>query len=409
MQLLNERGQLGYILPHKFFNARYGEALRGLLGKGKHLSQIVHLGDQQVFEGATTYTCLLFLNKSATTEFSFVKVEDLRLWQETGQGNAGIISSASIGSNEWNFSVGKTVALLEKLNEIHIRLGTIAERMSQGIRTSANEVYVLDLIEENQNIITAYSKQLSRNVSIEREAISLFLQGREIKSFQIMPSGKVVIMPYRNKANRAELIEEKAMKQYFPKTFDYLSENKAFLKNRESGRFAGFNWYAYGRNQNIDLMLLPKILIPDIADRASFALDESGQYAFTSGYGITLKKNILESPKYVIGLLNSKLLDFYLKSVSTTLRGGYFRYFTQFIQQIPIRTINFSDKTDRARHDQMVQLVDQMIEAKMLLAKALTDGDQTFYLNKCAALSRQIDKIVYDLYRLTDEEINLLS
>lgn len=83
-------------------------------------------------------------------------------------------------------------------------------------------------------------------------------------------------------------------------------------------------------------MTVPKILVPDIADRAAFALDEFGQYAFTSGYGITLKPSVQETLKFVLGLLNSKLLDFYLKRISTTMRGGFFRYFTQYIEQLPI-------------------------------------------------------------------------
>lgn len=61
--LLSEQGKLGYILPHKFFNAKYGEPLRKLLSEGQHLSHIVHFGDAQVFKGASTYTNL-FLQTS---------------------------------------------------------------------------------------------------------------------------------------------------------------------------------------------------------------------------------------------------------------------------------------------------------------------------------------------------------
>ena len=46
----------------------------------------------------------------------------------------------------------------------------------------------------------------------------------------------------------------------------------------------GPDWYAYIYPKNIEMMQNPKILVPDIADRASFALDEGGDYAFTSGY-----------------------------------------------------------------------------------------------------------------------------
>ena len=64
ISLLNRNGCHGYILPHKFFNAQYGEALRRFLANGKHVCGITHFGHQQIFEGATTYCCLLFTQKS---------------------------------------------------------------------------------------------------------------------------------------------------------------------------------------------------------------------------------------------------------------------------------------------------------------------------------------------------------
>lgn len=63
LQLLNDNGISGYILPHKFFTAKYGMPLRNIISKNKNLKKIIHFGDQQVFDSATTYTCLLFLNK----------------------------------------------------------------------------------------------------------------------------------------------------------------------------------------------------------------------------------------------------------------------------------------------------------------------------------------------------------
>ena len=58
--MLNTQGKLAFILPHKFFNAQYGEPLRGLLAGGKHLRHVIHFGDQQIFPGATNYVCLRF-------------------------------------------------------------------------------------------------------------------------------------------------------------------------------------------------------------------------------------------------------------------------------------------------------------------------------------------------------------
>jgi len=76
---------------------------------------------------------------------------------------------------------------------------------------------------------------------------------------------------------------------------------------------------------------------------------------------------------------------------------------------LPFRRINFSDPADKARHDAMVRKVDAMLEAKQQLAKAKTDKDKTYYERKCADLDRQIDRLVYDLYGLTQEEIQIVE
>lgn len=58
LELLYDAGQLAYIIPHKFFNAQYGQPLRELISSGNHLRHIVYFGDQQIFPGATNYVCL---------------------------------------------------------------------------------------------------------------------------------------------------------------------------------------------------------------------------------------------------------------------------------------------------------------------------------------------------------------
>ena len=396
-------------MPHKFFNAQYGEPLRELIAKGKHLAEVVHFADQQVFAGATTYTCLLFLDKAASKHCRFVKVNDLPVWRSNGEASEGSVPATRITEAEWNFSVGKGAELFERLSKMPVKLKDAAARIAQGIRTSANEVYVLDFVAANRDLITAQSKQLDRKVKVERRAVSLFLQGREIKPYRVLPSGKVVIIPYRVENGEPRLIGDKEMKEEFPRTFAYLQENKTYLEGRERGRMRGTNWYAYIYPKNIEVMATPKILVPDIADRASFALDESGEYAFTSGYGITMKREVAESPKYILGLLNSTLLDFYLKNISTTMRGGFFRYFTQFVEQLPIRRIDFADRIDKGCHDKMVSLVERMLDHYKQLAAAKNPNDKTRLQREIDATDRQIDQLVYELYGLTEAEIKIVE
>ncbi|MCX6555099.1 MAG: Eco57I restriction-modification methylase domain-containing protein, partial [Candidatus Aminicenantes bacterium] len=92
--LLNPNGRLGFILPHKFFNSKYGAPLRGVIAEGKHLSHVVNFGDQQVFDGATTYTALMFLDKAGCNQCEYVKVTDLEAWQ------AGMNTTDNSGGNK---------------------------------------------------------------------------------------------------------------------------------------------------------------------------------------------------------------------------------------------------------------------------------------------------------------------
>jgi len=409
LHLLNNDGRLGFILPHKFFNAQYGRALRQLCVQGRHLAHIVHFTDKQVFAGATTYTCLMFLTKSPKSTVDYVRVEDLQGWRVSNNAQQADIPADRFTPDDWNITIGPGADLFATLSQMPVKLGDIAERMAQGIRTSANEVYVLDIVSESGTMITARSKQLDCEVKLERSSVSLFLQGREIKPYRVLPSGKVVIIPYRYRDGTVVLIEEAEYRKGFPHAYEYLKMNKAMLEERENGRMRGSRWYGFVYPKNIDVMASKKILVPDIADRAAFALDEQGDYAFTSGYGITLAANVGESPKYLLALLNSRVLDFYLKSISTPLRGGFFRYFTQYIGQLPIRTIDFDNSAERAKHNRMVSLVQSMLDLHKQLAFAKTGHAKTVLQRQIDATDRQIDQLVYELYDLTEEEIRIVE
>ena len=314
LQLLNGRGRMGYILPHKFFLAKYGEPLRGLLAGGQHLTEIVHFGDQQVFEGATTYTCLLILDKAGGSDFRFVEAHNLDTWRSLRAAPEGHIAAQEVSSSDWSFVIGPKAELFNRLDQMPIKLEQVATRIAQGIRTSANKVYVLDQVSDDQPVIRAFSSQLGREVTLERESIQPFLRGCDIKRYEIKASGKVVIIPYELKTGNMALIPEKRFKAHFPNTYSYLRENKAHLESREHGRMKGKDWYGYVYPKNLGIMTSSKIVVPDIADRASFALDVKGKYAFVSGYGVLLEKRVTESRAYVLGLLNSKLLTFYCEA-----------------------------------------------------------------------------------------------
>ncbi len=103
----------------------------------------------------------------------------------------------------------------------------------------------------------------------------------------------------------------------------------------------------------------PKIIAPDYDKAASFTFYKQGHF-YKTGYGIIVEDDAL-NPHYLLGLMASTLLFQYLVSIGTTLRGGYIRFWTQYLEKLPIRTIEFSNPEDVAHHDKMVELVQRML------------------------------------------------
>lgn len=116
------------------------------------------------------------------------------------------------------------------------------------------------------------------------------------------------------------------------------------------------------------------------------------------------------SPLFLLGILNSWLISWRHHRRSPKAKKALFpKILVSDLKQIPIPKLHEASVDDSRRHDRMVQLVDQMLEAKKQLASAQTERDKTFYESKCATLDRQIDDLVYELYELTPEEIAIVE
>jgi hypothetical protein len=409
LSLLNKQGKLGFILPHKFFNAKYGEPLRSAIAQGKHLSHIVHFGDQQVFDGATNYTCLLFLDKSGNKEFQFEKTGDLEEWRDTGEATEGTISASKATASEWNFTVGKGAALFEKLSKMPVKLGDVAE-MFVGLQTSADTVFLFKDSEKRASVTKVLSKELGQTLGIESRLLKPVIRSGEIGRYWAKPTA-LVLFPYQLVDRTAHLIPEKQMRNDFPKAWAYLVSNRQLLSDREHGKFKQSRWYQL-YPKNLDCWEQPKIMLPYMITNLSAFYDDQHNYfvnVTTGGFGLVFKQQF-GSMKYATGLLNSKLLDWFLKQVTTSFHGGYFAANKQFLVQLPIRLINSSDPADKARHDKMVALVERMLELnKRKYSGKLAPSELERLERDIASTDRAIDELVYELYGITAEERKIIE
>jgi hypothetical protein len=76
---------------------------------------------------------------------------------------------------------------------------------------------------------------------------------------------------------------------------------------------------------------------------------------------------------------------------------------------LPIPTTDLSSPNDQVGHDRMVEMVDSMLDLHRRLVKAKTANDRTFLQRRIQSTDRQIDRLVYELYGLTDEEIAIVE
>ncbi|MFO7743688.1 MAG: TaqI-like C-terminal specificity domain-containing protein [Anaerolineae bacterium] len=361
-QLLAREGELGYILPNKWFTTRVGARLRELLSDESLLRHIVDFGHFQVFDDVTTYTCLLFL-KNVSNEATAVDIlidarhssqplpdDGESLWQ------SGKIHTHALGEEPWSLTVGAVKALLSKLDALP-KLGDIAS-IFMGTGTRADPIFVLKRRSNGY-----YSPHLDRCVELEADLLKPSLTGRDVSRYHLVRN-TLLLFPYRLEGDDCDLIPEAEMKRDYPAAWAYLNvaENREKLEGRSKGKYKDReDWYCYSYPRNMGLLHKPKLVVPDVAAYAQAGYDNEGRYIVDTMYGILLKDDDW-SPLAATALLNSNVLTFFLNQTGTRLRGGYFRMKTAYLEPFPVPAIDFSDPADVAAHDALAELAQRMLD-----------------------------------------------
>ena len=91
---------------------------------------------------------------------------------------------------------------------------------------------------------------------------------------------RIILFPYKAVSGKPQLVNERDLRRDFPLAFSYLKENERFLRSREHSKMNDSSWYAYTRNQALDVISEPKIITPDLALRSSFLPDAKGDLFF---------------------------------------------------------------------------------------------------------------------------------
>jgi adenine-specific DNA-methyltransferase len=338
---LNEKGILNFIQPDKWINSGFGKGLRKITKN--HIAKLISFKQYQVFN-ASTYSSLLWLKNETQKKLLYTELnkelsnkEDLKLW----------------------------------LNEL-------------------NEYSFNSFDNYKGDILYCFSKKLNKSIEIEKNFTKPCLMGKEVHRYKKPTSKNVVVFPYLIKDNKAVLFSQEEIKSRFPLAWKYLLENRQSLESRERNRMVGNNFYAYIYPKNLTEFNAVKLMTPDICGKPEFTIDESGElYHVTTLYSFVFNNKANASEKYYLGLLNSKLMWYFQTVTGNVLRGGFFRFTTQYLKPFPI------PKSTLIQQKTIEKLVDQILALKQ-------QGKDS------RELEQEIDRMVYRLYDLSEEEINII-
>jgi predicted type IV restriction endonuclease len=391
VQVLRQNGLLGYICPTNFTKRAHGLTLRAFLSKKTRLRQICDFQDVQIFSGATNYTGIFIIeNAVPSSDYSFLYKS------RSIESDSFVIPQISLSETPWVFREQSATELVQKL--LHgqtMPLGELSTGISEGIVTGQNSIFLLD-------------REDPKCLTLEPELLHPCIRGKEIRRYQSLSIKSMVIYPYSLEGNHTKVISEKTLKS-FPNLWSYLNNNRKNLSSRKYFNESSKCWYELWCQRDLNLLSTKKIIVPELSDRNRFTIADKDQFYGDTVCGITLHQTTKENLLYILGLLNSQLIEFYFKNTSVPKAGGFYIYKTMFLKAIPIRTIDFDNPEDKAKHDKMVKLVDRMLDLHKKLTAAKVPDEKTKLQRQISTTDSAIDKLTYELYNLTPDEIAIIQ
>jgi type I restriction-modification system DNA methylase subunit len=345
---LNKNGLLGFITPNTWLAISNALETRNFLLSESFIYEIDHLS-KYIFNGAPDIIpILIFLKQhSATDRFCIVKSASLN--KVTGYNFNEIFRTNTIDPHVWLNDVNKAINVRSTSEVL-----SIISKCNNKANKLKNICQVLYGIKTGDN-----EKFLSKSPSDSHAAKAL--KTGDVARYSINWKGLYLwwcesLAGYR----KSSLEVEKIVIQYIRK------------------------------------ISLPRRIVA--------GLDIDGSYYPLNNYSYVVSEDNVYSLKYILGIINSSLINFYFANtfIDYNIKPIY-------LQQLPIHNIDFAKPDEKKMHDVMVQLVEQMLSLHQQLAQAKITHEQTLLQRQIDATDKQIDKMVYELYELSPEEIKVVE
>jgi len=381
MNLLRQNGLFHYIVSNKWMRANYGKPLREWMQQYQ-IESIIDFGDLPVFEEATTYPCLLQLRREEFYKsFKAVEVEnlDFEILPQYISKNKIKVDQSKLQIEGWALIEKKAQDLIEKLKCNGLQLKEFCNgKIFYGIKTGLNKAFVID---------KKMRDHIIKSDNPSSKFIKPFLAGKDIKRYEPPAENKYLIyIPngWSNNNLHGDGNKWKLFQEEYPALAKYLEQFKEKAQKRyDQGEF----WWELRPCSYLNEFKKPKIILPDIARKGNFTFDEDGKY-----YLVNTAYFIGKNDKYLLGVLASSLIDFFYRCISASYRGGYLRFIYQYLEVIPIV------EPDKSNREEIESLVEKILSIK----KSEPEAD-------ISNLDSKIDKLVYELYGLNEDEIAIIE
>ncbi|MUG92820.1 type II restriction endonuclease [Scytonema sp. UIC 10036] len=382
VNLLHNGGYLTYISSNKYMRAGYGDKLRQFLGNQSTVHQLIDFGNTAVFE-AIAYPSIILVSKALpsnqqTQTLTWEAGQSVEQLSSVFRANSFLMTQKELTPDGWRLETPSTLRLLEKLRNTGLPLGKYVQgRFYYGIKTGLNEAFVVDRATRDKLIAEHLSSA---------DVLKPFLRGRDVKQWRVDFAEQYLIKieSSENKqhqwSGKSAQVAEKIFAKSYPAIYNHFQLFRSRLMNRDD---QGKYFWELRSCKYWQEFEQPKIVIPAIAQNVEYAADSS-QFFSNDKTSICIIDNV----NYLLGLLNSKVLWWFIQQIASTKQGGFYEFKPMYVSQLPI-----SDAS--------------VIEQKTIefLVQACLDAKGQGVENWEA----EIDDRVAHLYGLTSEEIKIIQ
>lgn len=338
VNFLSRRGRLAYVTQNNLFTSLSGEPIREYLQHRKLIKRIVDFGHQHLFDNASAYTCLIFLTQEQNDHFEYDAVSKPVDMQKLNSCIFSRIKTDTLNFKKWRLAKSHHKKHLNRLENDGTPLGELVD-IKVGIATLKDCVYFVT--QKNGKCFGRLPTGEERE--IEEEITLPLIKVSEMSCLSDLNGNRRrIIYPYKKIGKSFVALQEQELEMRYPKAYAYLCLHKELLNSRSKGKLSVKPWYAWGRIQGMEANG-PKLLTKTFSKGPMFIYDESDAL-YCNGYGLFPKKaDLFESfidLQLLAKILNSKIMDYYIRLTSFQIDGDYQCFQKNFIEQFHIKKIS---------------------------------------------------------------------